>query len=133
MESLTTFFILEGLFFQAIGSILVVSGIFNIRIDLRKRTRNSFNEFNENTKNMNAIMDKLIQKTNNNTITIEDKITALFKITQYITKSQKTTGYLLSDTQTSQTKKSQLRGQQGLYFLLGGLLLQGIGVINQLQ
>ena len=69
----------------------------------------------------------------NNTITIEDKITALFKITQYITKSQKTTGYLLSDTQTSQTKKSQLRGQQGLYFLLGGLLLQGIGVINQLQ
>lgn len=164
MEPLTAFFILEGLLFDAIGAIFVVSGILdNLKIE-------DFPEILRTNKNINFgknLTKKLKNVAKEKMDIIKEKDDELLRISKFVeendldykseydveegkiyveklklnfenilesmvieTKFQIIGSFLLGLNE--RTKHNVKKVRIGLPFLIGGFLLQGIGVITQL-
>lgn len=132
MEPLTAFFILEGLTFDIIGAILIVSGIISFKI---KYTKN-VNKFMRNVA-APLILDYFrFHKIKEGYLDIKE-ITKHADISPNKTKnnldfSSFDTSNLERDLNEQEKDFSINRAYSGLSFLIGGFLLQGIGVITQL-
>ncbi len=144
MEPLTGFFILEGLLFDIIGAYFVVSGLLNgdnklnfLLSDLRDRTirlqeesmhlATMYKEYFEayRQKKPQFIIDNLRSKLEEFGEQSESDKLEHLEITTINTHN-----ILLQIISEKQIDKLQV--SRGLPFLIGGFLLQGIGVVLQL-
>lgn len=143
MEPLTGFFILEGLTFDIIGVVLIVTGIFDFKQDNKLESNAVVAD------QIRAIFKLIHGNLKGSQFTSED-VGDLFKeIPGFLKKNDMTFKDILYETALDEelhksnmlflkkdyyeTRKfSQNRAISGLSFLIGGFLLQGIGIINQL-
>ncbi len=133
MESLTGFFILEGLLFDIIGAYLVVSSIFTFKPNTSSQVYGEHflplflpivkawiqHPNFVNTKNFD--MDIIIKN-----IAEELSESDYFKESLYHIDIYK------NELETEEKDFTENRAYSGLSFLVGGFTLQGIGVIIQL-
>lgn len=146
IEPLPAFFILEGIAFDMIGAYLVVSGVFKLnynmsqelndiesiiviketKIDFLKQKRDLIREeifeknlsYNQNEKLQLKLQD-LQKKINDSMLELEPLLSKM--------------RYLMNiDYLKMKDKQTNEKAIKGLFFLIGGFLLQGIGVIIQL-
>lgn len=146
MEPLTGFFILEGLVFDIIGAYLIIRGLEKISIiddPLFISATNRVNEKESHLERMIILRDNmrntLVSKFPSHEIenTLQGRLSISDAEIHEIRKELETMKSNVISTITSlkifrQHKQALARGLQGLPFLIGGFLLQGIGVINQL-
>ncbi len=143
LEPLTAFFILEGLAFDIIGAIFIIRGLFDFNKDdkletnavLANRIRAIFKLMRGNSKALEPTPEELVNN--------------LMKLPEFLKKTNMTMKNVFYETDIDEdlhksqmmflkkdyyeTKKfSQNSVISGLSFLVGGFLLQGIGVITQL-
>jgi len=145
LEPLTGFFILEGLTFDIIGAYLVISGLLKTDFLLMEKLSDLKKVIKELTK-QNMKMTQLYQES----IEILDKTISSFSIDQHTKELEKahknsnemklnileiTVEYVHNFLAEVMHEKQydKLRVRSGLPFLIGGFILQGIGVINQLM
>ena len=141
MEPITTFFIFEGITFGIIGSILIVQGLF-FRNDPEYVTKvKKIIEELKNNEEVGKSVSKNIEDFNNfeHKSKLEETISLLLTDVDnlgirhnQILKSVGSFFKYILDTNEISEHKSQQNALRGLPFLLGGFLLQGIGVITQL-
>lgn len=144
IEPLSAFYILEGLLFDAIGAIFIVSGILNrgtkldffiseLRDEIKELRSESWGLMNIQKSIMDARKNNepqfVIDNLNYELQEFEEKSLDV-KITWYEVLSIQIHNILIGFLAESKTDQSRVR--IGLPFLLGGFTLQGIGVITQL-
>jgi len=137
MEPLTGFFILEGLLFDIIGAVFIVTGIVFPQKQFQDITPTIMEE--ETNIRLLDIQIELFhyQKSLKNQI-LNSKLTSSHYddkiITNMLEKLSKHIAYLIIYSVRSLAEKhqNQIKIVQGLPFLIGGFILQGIGVITQL-
>ncbi len=156
MEPLTGFFILEGLFFDVIGVIIIIYGLTIFPI-IRDSLYKINTEKLKGLANMNFILNNVesnpvnkvdlkylnrIKYQKNMRAPIKPEMiytitnTQLQKVNQYVSTMQDVTEKTFLQYQIisnyEQHKTTFYYGIKGLPFLVGGFILQGIGVVNQL-
>lgn len=131
MESLVAFFILQGLTFDVIGAILVVTSI----LTFRPKDTQSYLEHNAGL--LVWLFKNLVKygEVNDNTLDVQATIKNIRQASSdhFFKDELLYHGTLLNLEIENQTKEfTKNRAYSGLSFLVGGFLLQGIGVIFQL-
>jgi len=133
LEPLTGFFILEGILFDIIGAYLIVSAIFSFRPNIKSE---SFKEY------FLPVFTQILKKS------LEDSEIGHYKTMNRNSFFKKIGLQLSEDNEFKESLRymdiykkdleieirefTTKRAFSGLSFLIGGFLLQGIGVINQL-
>lgn len=135
MEPLTGFFILEGILFDVLGAIFIVKGLYPInltKIDSVIEIKEDFGNNIYHISNLNIKLKKLIHNNGheddilklNNSIEI-----AKIKLDQF---GKAIPTQIRSLEIAAQHERSLDYAIRGLSCLLGGFLLNGIGVVTQL-
>lgn len=133
MESLTAFFILEGLTFDMIGAYLIVTSVFPRKIIITPQYAKLFAEFMFG--NALPIYFKIMKNQNNDLTWGEnkDKINKLIDDDPKIKELKAKFEIEVSEEKEKQQKELTVnRAYGGLSFLIAGFLLQGIGIVTQL-
>ena len=156
MESLTGYFILQGLLFDIIGVTIVIKGLFTIQKFVSKASSERMNvmrNYSNRVANQNMTLEnignrlrvdiELRKKLSNEQLSMAERITLS---SEFETLTENTTSLFNKMMDASQEDKimSQIEsieeqqkqaygyGMKGLPYLIGGFLLQGIGVFAQL-
>lgn len=141
MEPLTAFFILEGLAFDIIGAYIIVTGLFKIKKLKYSEYLSGLQKKLDNVNTGIKTIEKLLrpenfEKLENETSPkMERKLSSAIK--HSINEKNNIEGEIdlteRIDKNLQQDEHTLTRGIRGLPFLIGGFLLQGIGVITQLS
>lgn len=139
MEPLTGFFILEGLTFDIIGAYLIVTGLFHV---------GKFQFFDKDHQEyLNEVIEiiKQVYEIDKSITSFYGKLSLEYSIAKdhlirrkevledqlKIATDKENLNYKIEKNH-AQLEKSLSFGIKGLPFLMGGFILQGIGVITQL-
>ena len=135
MEPLTGFFILEGLVFDVIGAIFIVKGLMPINPDNLKSVKEINEDFSKKNHHISDLYIKvkklILDDESDDRITfLNDLILLLRKERDQLRKAIPT--QIRSLGSVFQYERSLDYAIRGLFCLVGGFLLQGIGVVLQL-
>jgi len=143
MEPLTAFFILEGLTFDIIGAFLVVTGLFKSPFYFPRRE--GANELNNEELQLQSLIHyrRELSRKEVNTLNYEEQQSIhrhLLDLDKQVEKSRAqfeqnqkhfSTNYNIISSM-EQHMFALHRGLKGLPFLIGGFVLQAMGVVTQL-
>jgi len=124
MDPLAAFYILEGLTMDVVGAILIVSGILSFEIQWTPKLRDAAKKPIDLFKEIMDLAES--EDLAGSAKEIKEKNTR-FKIA-----SQAYLNAFNSAREKQKSKFTKNRAISGLSFLIGGFLLQGIGVVIQL-
>jgi hypothetical protein len=129
MEPLSVFFILEGLTFDIIGAILVISGILNFKLKNTEPIKNLISNF------LIPVLNEYYK-----VHPIKEGYQDINEVLKFTDKADFSSTLPRIDVpgiqielQKQEQDHTMNKAYSGLPFLIGGFVLQGIGTVTQLN